>query len=86
MHDQPNDNGSNMKLNYFYGNTRMNYMRHHGTLNFTQAHMNSVLIATWESLKLPSTKINCNDYKKTNITPLSPPDIDTNHQACIYGT
>ena len=52
VHDQPNDNGPNMKLNNFYGNARMNWMRHHGTLKFTSAHMNSVLVETWEAFKL----------------------------------
>ena len=29
VHDQPNDNSPNMKLNNLYGNARMNWMRHH---------------------------------------------------------
>ena len=86
MHDQPNDNGSNMKLNYFYGSTRMNYMRHHGTLNFTPAHMNYILVATWDDLKLSSATIDQNSFKKAHILPLYPPEIDTNHHACLTGT
>ena len=35
MHDKPNDTGPNINLNNFYGNARMNWMRHHGTLKFT---------------------------------------------------
>ena len=41
---QPNYYGPNMKLKNFYGNSRMNWMRHHGTIKCTPANMNSVLV------------------------------------------
>ena len=44
VHNQTNDNGTNMNLNNLYANERMNWMRHHGTLKFTPPHMNYVLI------------------------------------------
>ena len=47
------------------------------SLHFTLAHMNYVLVATWEDLKIPSATITQNAFKKTHILPLSPPDIDT---------
>ena len=52
VHDQSNYNGSNTKLNNLYGDAIMNWMRQHGTLKFTPAHINSVLVATWETFKL----------------------------------
>ena len=56
------------------------------SLHYTLAHMNYVLITTWEAFKLPSTTITNNTFKKTHILPLSPPDIDINHQYCLTGT
>ena len=44
VHDHQNDNVLNTKLNNLYGNERMNWMRHHGTLKFTPVRMNSVLV------------------------------------------
>ena len=66
MHGQPNDNIPNMKLNNLYGNEIMNWMRHHGDLKFAPAHMNSVLIETWEDFKLPSVTITQKYFKKTH--------------------
>ena len=50
VNDHPNNNCPNMKLNNYYGNERMNWMRHNGTLKFTPAHMNYFLVETWEDL------------------------------------
>ena len=86
VHDQPNNNGPNMKLKNSYGNERFNWMRHHRTLTFTLSHMNYVLIATWEDFKLSSLTITQDAFKKSHILPLSPPDIDANYQSCIAGT
>ena len=44
VHDHPNNNSPNTKLNNLYGNTRMNWMSNHGTLNFTPPHMNYVIV------------------------------------------
>ena len=52
VHGQSNDNLPNTNINNFYGNARMNWMRHHGTLKFTPTHKNPVLIATWEAFKV----------------------------------
>ena len=46
VHNQPNDNGPNLKLVNMYGNSRMNRMRKHGTLKFITTHTNSVLVVT----------------------------------------
>ena len=48
--------------------------------------MNYFLIKTWEALKLSSDKTPQKNFNKTYLLPLSPPDIDTNHQACLDGT
>ena len=49
---QPKNNDPNLKLDNLYGNTRMNFMRNHGTLKFTPAHNNTILVETWEYSKL----------------------------------
>ena len=72
-----------MNLNNVYGNTRMNWMRHHVNLRFTPAHMNSFLVETLEAFKLSSMTITQKYFKNTHILPLYPPYIYTNHQYCI---
>ena len=86
VHNHINDNGPNMKLKNPYGNTRMNWMIQHGTLKVTPAQTNSVLILTWGYLKIYFVKTTQNDFRKTHTPPLSPPEIDTNHQSCLVGT
>ena len=46
VHDHPNNNGPNLKLNNLNGDTIMNWTRKHWTLKFTTAHMNYVLVET----------------------------------------
>ena len=86
VHDQTNGNGPNTKLNNLYGDARMNLMRHHGTLKFTPAHMNSILVETWEAFKLSSAKITQKAFKENPPPPLSPLYTGTNHQACLAST
>ena len=86
VYDHPIDNGPNMKLNNMYGNTRMEWMLYHGNLKFSPPHMNSVLVETWEDFKPSSTKIVQKYSNETHLTPLSPPDIGKNHQACLVCT
>ena len=42
--DQPNDNGPNLKLKRYYGIAKVKWQRQHGTMKFTAAHMNSVIV------------------------------------------
>ena len=86
LHDQRNDNGPKTKVKNLYGNVKMNYMRHHGNLKFTPAHMNSFFVSTQEAFKLSSAKISQHAFKKTHILPLSPPETDINHQPYLAGT
>ena len=86
VHDQPNYNSPNMKLENMYGNAIMNWMIQHGSLKFTPAHINSVRVATWEAFKISSATITHNTFNNTHILPLSPPDIDTNHQTFLAVT
>ena len=48
--------------------------------------MNYVLVDTWEAFKLSYATITYSNFKKTNLFPLYPLYIDTNHQACLAGT
>ena len=84
VHDKPNNNGQNMKINDLYGNEIMNWMRQHGTLKLTLSHMNYVLVETWESFKLSSTKITQKDFKKTRLLPLSLSGIDGNYRVITF--
>ena len=75
-----------MNLKNFYVDARMNWMRHHGTLKFITAHMNSVLIEIREDFKLSSMTITHKFFKKTDFLLLYPLDIGTNHQDCPAST
>ena len=44
VHDHPNNNGSKLNLKNMYGNARMNCMSKDGTLKFTPAHINAILV------------------------------------------
>ena len=41
---QPNDNGPNLKLKIYYGIEKVKWKIQHGTMKFTPAHINSVLV------------------------------------------
>ena len=45
--DQTNDNGTKLKLNRYYGIAKVKWHRQHGTIKFTPAHMNYVLVYMW---------------------------------------
>ena len=86
LHDQPNKNDPNTKLNKLYVNSIMNWMIDHGTIKFSPFLINFAFFETWEDLKLSSTTITQKYSKKNNIETLSPPYIGINHQyflACI---
>ena len=42
--DKPNDNGPNLKLKRYYSLSKVKWQIQHGTMQFTAAHMNSVLV------------------------------------------
>ena len=73
VHYQPNGNGQNLKLKNLYANLRMNWMRNHGTLNFTLPHMNYVLVEKWEAFKISSKKITHKSFNKTHLLLIPPP-------------
>ena len=83
VNDQPNYNGPNLNMKGLYGKSRMNWQRHHGTLNFTNAHMNYILVEIWRYFHIYSSPVIINAFKKKNIVPLTPPDEDTNTQVCL---
>ena len=58
-----NENGNNLKLNNIYGNAIMNWMRMRVKLKFTLAHMNFVLVETWDFFKLSNAFINNNNLE-----------------------
>ena len=70
VHDQPNNNSPNMNIKNLYGNARMNWMRHHGTLKSKPPQNNYVLVETWESFIISSTTITYTHLKNTHILPL----------------
>ena len=72
MHDQTGDNGPNMKIKNLYGNTIINWTRHHGTLKFTLSQMNSGHVITCEAFTLSTTTITQNALKNKNNPPPPP--------------
>ena len=79
---RPNYNDPNLKLKNMYGNSIMNWIMNNVTLKFTHA----VLVEMWEYFKLSSSSITQDDFKKTHLPTLSPPDKDKNHHSCLTGT
>ena len=55
-----------------YGNTR-----------FQPHHMNYVMVETWEAFTVSYGNIIRDTFAKTNLLPLSPPDMITNTQASV---
>ena len=61
-------------------------MRHHETLEFTPAHINYILVETWEAFKLSSKTITQKYFNKTHLLLLSSQNIDTKNQSCLAST
>ena len=89
LNDQEKYNIPNTKFKNFYGNARMTLMRHHGTLNFSTPHMNSILVETWEIFKLSYITTTQKYFNKTH-TPPPPPSNKSCHKqqsfSCRYST
>ena len=79
--DHPNDNGPNFNLKGLYGQAIINWQIQHGTLKFTNSHMNAVLVETRRSFQLSSAPVIINASRETELVPLTPPDEDTKSQA-----
>ena len=58
VHEQPNYKGPKTNIKNMYGSSRTNWMRHHGNLKLTPDNISSVLVVTWEALKISSMTIN----------------------------
>ena len=80
---QSNDNSPKFKLKGLYGYARMNFLRQHGILRFTNDHMNAVLVKKWRDFHISSDPIIINSSKKRSLVNLNPPDEWTNIQACL---
>ena len=61
-------------------------MRKHGTRKFTPAHINSVLVETWEDFNLSSTIITQENFKKTYVLLLYLSEKYTNQQDFLADT
>ena len=61
--DQPNDNETKLKLKGVYGQARINCQRQHGTIKFTNAHINSVLVEIWRDFQFYSSPIIINAFR-----------------------
>ena len=84
--DQPNYNGPNLKLKRDYGIAKVKWQIQHGTIKFTPAHINYVLVEMCHSFQQQSASFIVDAFKKTKLLPLAPPDHDTNAQACLAAT
>ena len=86
INDHPNNNGPNLNLKRYYGIVKLKWQRQHGTMKFTPAHMNYVLVEMWHYFQLKPDSITIDALKKTKLLSLSPPDFHTNAQACLGAT
>ena len=68
--DQPNDNGPNLKLKRYYGISKLKCQRQHGTIKFTPAHMNSVLVEVCILFQQQSASVIVDALKKISSCPL----------------
>ena len=84
--DQTNDNGTNLKLKRYYGISKLKWQIQHGTMKFTPDHMNYVLEDIWHLFQQQSDSFIIDALKTHTLLPLSPPDHNTNAQACIAAT
>ena len=66
--DQPNDNGPNRMLKRYYSIARVKWQRQNGTMKFTPAHMNSVLVEMWHLFQEQSARVIINVFKKNETT------------------
>ena len=64
----------------------MNWIKKHGTLNFTAAHMNDVLLETKEYFRLLSTSVAKVAFNKKHLLPPYPTYQDRNPQDCLAAT
>ena len=55
-------------------------------MKFNPSHMNYVLVETWHLFQQKSACVIIDAFKKRNYCPFSPPDHDTNTQACLAAT
>ena len=69
LNDQPNDNGPNIRLKSHYGQSIMNWQKQYGTLKFTNAHINAVLVETWRSFQIYSSLPIVNSFNKNICCP-----------------
>ena len=58
----------------------------HITLNFTLAHINAILVESWEAFKLSSDSITQDYFKKTHLLPIYPTGEDKKHQYSLAAT
>ena len=66
--DHPNDNGPNRMLKIYYSIARVKWQREHGTMKFTPAHMNYVLVEMWHLFQQKSARVIINVFKKNETT------------------
>ena len=52
-----NDNVPNLELKRYYGIEKLKYQRQHGTMKFTHARMNSVLVEMWHLFQQQSASV-----------------------------
>ena len=62
-------NGPNLKLNIYYGIAKVKWQRQHGTMKFTPAHMNSVLVEMWHYFQKQSASFIIDSLKNEAPAP-----------------
>ena len=80
--DQPNDNFPNSKMKYLYNELKSVRMLKYGTTQILPYHMNSIFVESWYAFKVSAGNIISDSFVKTKISPLIPPNLTMNIQAC----
>ena len=74
--DQPQDNGSNTKLKSCYNNRKSEWSRQFLSTPYSPAHMNTVLVKTWQDFILDSAGVIRRSFVKTKLCPLQSPSAN----------
>ena len=80
INGQPNDNVSNTKMNSLYNVAKSAWILKYGTTKFSPHHMNAVLVEAWDAFNISSGNIIRDNFAKTKLPPLIPPNLTTTTQ------
>ena len=75
--NQPNDNGTNVKLKYLYNELKAACIMKCGTEKYLNHHMNYILEESWNTFNVSAGNIISDRFVKTKLPPPPPSDLST---------